>query len=151
MQYIRETVFASKTYHENELKFQQFAVEYSDYLAQLRQISAKGTLDKIENEIEENYADNISLKSLGEKYYINSAYLGQVFKKQHGCAFKDFLNNVRLHKAAEIILHTDKKVYEIAADVGYKNQEYFINKFEDAYGVTPTRFRKRNCQKSSIT
>ena len=151
MQYIRETVFSSKTYYENVSKFQQFAVEYSDYLAQLRQNTAKGTIDLVENEIEENYAECISLRSLGEKYYINSAYLGQAFKKKYGCAFKDHLNNVRIRKAAEMMLNTDKKVYEIAVDVGYKNQEYFINKFEEAYGVTPTRFRKRDRQNQNIT
>lgn len=151
LQYIRETVFSSKTSYENICKFQQFTVEYSDYLSQLRQNTAKGTIDLIENEVEENYAECISLKSLGEKYYINSAYLGQAFKKKYGCAFKDHLNNVRIRKAAEMMLNTDKKVYEIAMDVGYKNQEYFINKFEEEYGVTPTRFRKRNLQNQNMT
>lgn len=147
MQYIREAVFTSKTNYENEQKLQQFTVEYSDYLAQLRQNSAKGTINMIEADIEENYYENISLKSFGEKYFINSAYLGQVFKKQFGCSFKDYLNNVRVRKAAELILNTDKKIYEIAGDVGYKNLEYFINRFEEVYGVTPTRFRKRNTEK----
>lgn len=147
MQYIRETVFSSKSKYENEQKLQLFSVEYSDYLAQLRQNTAKGTINQIEADIEENYYENISLKSFGEKYYINSAYLGQLFKKQFGCSFKDYLNNVRIRKAAEMILNTDKKIYEIAIDVGYKNQEYFINRFEEVYGVTPTRFRKRNTMK----
>lgn len=144
MQYIRETVFSSRSNYENEQKFQQFSVEYSDYLAQLRQNMAKGTINLIEADIEENYYENISLKSFGEKYYINSAYLGQLFKKQFGCSFKDYLNNVRVRKAAEMMLNTDKKIYEIAGEVGYKNLEYFINKFEETYGVTPTRFRKRS-------
>lgn len=143
MQYIREAVFTSRTNYENVQKFQQFSVEYSDYLAQLRQNTAKGTINLIEADIEENYYDNISLKSFGEKYYINSAYLGQLFKKQFGCSFKDYLNNVRVRKAAEIMINTDKKIYEIAGEVGYKNLEYFINRFEEIYGVTPTRFRKR--------
>ena len=144
MQYIRETVFVSKTDNENGLKFQQFAIDYSDYLAQLRQNTAKGTIDLIETDIEENYAQNLSLKLFGEKYFINSAYLGQVFKKQYGCAFKDYLNSIRIRKSAEMLLHTDKLVCEIAVDVGYKSQEYFINKFEEVYGATPTRFRKKN-------
>jgi two-component system response regulator YesN len=150
MQYIRETVFTSKTNSGSELKFQQFVADYSDYLTQLKQNTAKGTINLIETEIEENYGENISLKSLGEKYYINSAYLGQVFKKKYGCAFKDYLNNIRIRKAAEMMLGTDKMVYEIAVEVGYKNQEYFINKFEEVYGVTPTRFRKRNLNNHGV-
>lgn len=144
MQYIRDTIFSPSTKYKNEIKFQLFAEEFSDYLAQSRQNKSNETIHLIESEIEEKYADNISLKYLAEKYYFNSAYLGQLFKKQYGCAFKDYLNRIRLRKAAELILSTNKKVYEIAEDVGYKNQEYFINKFEKEYGMTPTRFRKRN-------
>jgi len=144
MQYIKETVFASKTSNENCLRFQQFMDEYADYLMQVRQNKSKGIIELIEAEIEDNYADNISLKYFAEKYYFNSAYLGQLFKKQYGCSFKEYLNNKRIRKAAEMILHTDKKIYEVAVESGYKNLEYFINKFEEVYGTTPTGFRKRH-------
>lgn len=123
----------------NDYQYAKTAMQY-----QLKLDTATCIIDHIENEIEENYAEGLSLKSLGEKYYINSAYLGQIFKKKYGCSFKDHLNNVRIRKAAELLLNTDKEVYEIAVDVGYKNQEYFINKFEEIYKVTPTRLRKRN-------
>lgn len=144
MQYIRDTIFSPRTKYRNEIKFQLFAEEFSDYLMQSRQHKSNESIHMIEAEIEEKYAENISLKYLGEKYYFNSAYLGQLFKKQYGCSFKDYLNRIRLRKAAELILSTNRKVYEIAEEVGYKNQEYFINKFEKEYGMTPTRFRKRS-------
>lgn len=143
MQYIRDAAFSFDILQGNELKLRQFAEEYARYLAQLRQNNAKGILMLLESEIEEHYADNISLKSLGEKYYVNSAYLGQVFRKQFGSSFKDYLNGIRIRKAAELLLRTDHKVYEIAEEVGYKNMDYFINKFESVYGQTPTRFRKK--------
>ncbi|HEX3021984.1 MAG TPA: response regulator [Lachnospiraceae bacterium] len=126
----------------SRLKLKKFAQEFSDYLKQLRQKSTKGVINQVEAYIEVNYADEISLKSIGEKFFVNSAYLGQLFKKQYGCSFKEYLNNLRIRKAAELMLNTDKKVYEIAEDVGYKNLEYFINKFEGKYGATPKRFRK---------
>jgi two-component system response regulator YesN len=128
----------------SKLKLIKFAEEFADYLKQLRQNTAKGVFSHIEKYIEENYAEDISLKSIGEIFYINSAYLGQLFKKQYGCAFKDYLNNLRIRKAADLMLRTDRKVYEIAEDVGYKNLEYFITKFEGIYGATPKRFRKSN-------
>ena len=146
IQYVREAILKLKMNHGNELKFQQFAEEYSDYLTHLRQNTAKGTMNLIEAEIEERYAENLSLKYLGEKYYINSAYLGQVFKRQYGCSFKDYLNKVRIRKAAQMMLRTNMKVYEIALEVGYKNIEYFVNKFEEIYEMTPTRFRKKSMQ-----
>lgn len=146
--YINKKVFDSKTNKENSLNFQKFALDYSEFLGQLRQNTAKGMIGQIEAEIEKKYSENISLKLFGEKYFVNSAYLGQVFKKQYGCSFKEYLNSVRMRKAAEMIVNTDNLVCEIALAVGYKNQEYFINKFVEIYGVTPTRFRKQNRSKS---
>lgn len=148
MQYIRETVFSSENNQGKKLKFQQFVLEYSEYLAQLRQNTTRGIFKSIEAEIEENYAENISLKSLGEKYYINSVYLGQLFKKKYGCTFKDYLNNIRIQKAADLLLNSDRQISQIAVDVGYKSLDYFIIKFEEIYDKTPLRFRKQrqiNC------
>lgn len=150
MQYIKETVFAAKNGSENCMRFQQFIEEYSDYLMQVRQNKSKGIIELIEAEIENNYPDNISLKQLAEKYYFNSAYLGQLFKKRYGCSFKDYLNNLRIRKAAEMLLHTDKKIYEVAVETGYKNMEYFVNRFEEVYGTTPTGFRKRHTESKNI-
>jgi len=143
MQYIRETIFLGEEGNGSQQKFLMFIEEYSDYLAQLKKKTVQGSMQQIIEEIEMHYMENLSLKAFGEKYFINSAYLGQVFKKQYGCSFKEHLNNIRIQKAAELILNTDKLIYEIAEEVGYKNREYFVGKFEEMYGVTPTRFRKR--------
>ena len=81
----------------------RFACEYGDYLSQLRKNVSRGVLGEIECEIRENYAKNITLKSLSEKYYVNSAYLGQLFRKKNGQSFKDYLNNYRMERAADLL------------------------------------------------
>lgn len=86
-------------------------------------------LGEIECEIRKNYAKNITLKSLSEKYYVNSAYLGQLFRKKNGQSFKDYLNNYRMERAADLLLHTDKKIVEIAEEVGYHDLDYFDDPF----------------------
>ncbi len=106
-------------------------------------LTNKNILSIIENEIFENYSLNLSLKNLSEKYYINSAYLGQLFKKNFGCSFKDYLNNYRIEKACEFLTKTDKKVYFIAQQVGYNNFDYFVDRFVNSKGCTPTKYRNR--------
>lgn len=101
-----------------------------------------GLLLLIEKDIRQNYMEDISLKSLSEKYYISRPYLGQLFRKQFSVSFKDYLNSVRLENAEKLLLQTDEKVYNIASMVGYNNSDYFINKFTGAKGVTPARFRR---------
>lgn len=98
-------------------------------------------LSRIEEEIQQNYKDNLSLKELSDKYFINSAYLGQLFKKKYGIYFKDYLNCVRIEKAKELLLNSNEKVYKISELVGYNNVDYFINKFTKVVGTTPSKYR----------
>lgn len=119
-----------------------FSLNFADYLNNLRKNSAKGILSYIDKEIYEHYMDKLSLKSLSEKYYLNSAYLGQMFKKKYKVSFKDYLNEYRIEKAAEILKRSDEKIYEIAKKVGYSNNDYFINKFTQIKGKTPFKYRK---------
>ncbi len=123
--------------------FKKFILEFSIYLRQLRQYAFGGVLTQIDKEIEEHYMDNLSLKDLSKKYYINSAYLGQIFKKQYGIAFKDYLNNYRIERAAELLIRVDVKIYEIAEAVGFNSTDYFISKFVEVKGITPLQYRKQ--------
>lgn len=143
IQYIRENAFDTHTVRGSKCHFEKFVEEYAEYLCQIRKHLSKGVLQDIERDIKANYAQNITLKELGKKYFINSAYLGQLFRKQYGMSFKDYLNTYRIEKAAELLLRTDKKIYYVAEQVGYHDLDYFINKFISLKGCTPTSFRKR--------
>lgn len=123
--------------------FKKFIFDFADYTDTLRKNTFRGVLCYIEKEIEEHYMENLSLKTLSEKYFINSAYLGQIFKKNYGVSFKDYLNNYRIDRATELLIRTDEKVYLIAERVGYNNLDYFINKFVAVKGKTPLQFRKQ--------
>lgn len=120
----------------------KFACEYAEYLVQLRKNVSRGILTEIENEIKEHYAENLTLRELGQKYYINSSYLGQIFRKRYGQSFKNYLNNYRIREAASQLIRTDKKVSQIAEDVGYRDLDYFISRFIEQEGCTPSRYRK---------
>ena len=117
--------------------------EYADYLMQLSSRQSGEMLKQIEEDIRTNFRENLTLKDMGKKYFINSAYLGQTFKKQYGESFKDYLNRVRIDAAEELLLYSNKKIYEIAEEVGYKDMDYFINKFISLKGCTPTKFRRQ--------
>ena len=80
---------------------------------------------------------------LSEKYYVNSAYLGQLFRKKYGQSFKDYLNNYRMDRAADILLHSDKKIILVAEEVGYHDLDYFVNRFIQVKGCTPAKFRRQ--------
>lgn len=98
---ISESSFEKGVMRGSKAHLTRFAREYGDYLSQLQNVS-RGVLGEIEREIRENYAENITLKGSSEKYYVNSAYLGQLFRKKNGQSFKDYLNNYRMERAADL-------------------------------------------------
>lgn len=140
---IIESTFEEGILRGSKTHLSLFACEYANYLAQLRKNVSRGVIGEIEREIRNHYPENLTLKGLSEKYYVNSAYLGQLFRKKYKTSFKDYLNNYRIEQAATMLLRTDQKVYQIAEAVGYKDIDYFVNRFITAKGCTPAKYRKQ--------
>lgn len=141
---VSESTFEEGIRRGSKTHLSRMACEYGDYLAQLRKNVSRGVLADVEREIKNNYATNLTLKELSEKYYVNSAYLGQLFRKKYGCSFKDYLNQYRMEEAAKLLIRTDQKIYQIAETVGFKDVDYFVNRFIAAKGCTPAKFRKQS-------
>ena len=142
MLYISNNVFDSDISRGSRAHLRRFACEYAEYLIQLRKNVSRGVLMDVEREVRERFAENITLKDLSKKYYVNSSYLGQIFRKKYGQSFKDYLSNYRINEAAQMLLRTDKKISVIAEEVGYHDTDYFISRFIEQKGCTPARYRK---------
>jgi len=120
----------------------QFCIEYADYLSQLRKNVSGGVLLEIEKEISMHYMENLSLRDLGKKYYVNSSYLGQMFQKKYNQSFRDYLTKYRIECAKQLLINTEKRIADIAEEVGYKDTDYFLKKFIEANGCTPSKYRR---------
>lgn len=129
-------------------KIIQFTQEYAEYILSLRE-DGGSIIQQVEQDIRLNYRENLTLKGLSQKYYVNSAYLGQLFKKKYGVTFRKYLNNCRIEQAARLLLTTSDKVYHIAQAVGYQDMDYFIERFIDIKGCTPSNYRKINQRQGS--
>lgn len=125
----------------------EFICAYAEYLDRLRKIESDGVIGQVKQYVKQNYNKNISLKSIGEQFYVNNVYLGQIFKKKCGMTFKEYLNQIRIEKATELLVHSDEKIYTIAEKVGFHNTDYFISKFVQEKGMTPLQYRKAMAKK----
>lgn len=74
---------------------------------------------------------------------MNAYYFSSFFKKNSGENFKDYVNKVRLKHAMALLVTTDKKTYEIADQVGFRDARSFSELFQRTYGETPASYRKR--------
>ncbi|MBW4082643.1 AraC family transcriptional regulator [Paenibacillus sp. S150] len=91
---------------------------------------------------DQQYAEAMSLEALADLYGIHSYTLSRAFKQMIGQNFVDYLTEVRLRRAKQLIEETDGKINEIAEQVGYQ-ASYFNRIFKKSEGITPSRYRDR--------
>lgn len=96
---------------------------------------------QIISEVQHNYREDMNLKTLAYKYHMNASYLGQIFQKEAGCSFAQYLSNTKNSIAKDLILNTNMKINDIARQVGYTDISYFYRKFKQCYGVSPASLR----------
>lgn len=97
-------------------------------------------IDMAKKYIEEHYFEDISLYDLGKHVNMNSAYLSRIFKQKTGKNFLDYLTDIRIERAKEIIRSGRFKVSEIASAVGYRSVSYFGKIFKSITGYTPREY-----------
>ncbi|MCJ7841306.1 AraC family transcriptional regulator [Lederbergia sp. NSJ-179] len=93
--------------------------------------------------MQENYMNDISLDYCADEVNLHPSILSRVFKEISGWNFIDFLTNIRLMKAKELLIETDTKINQIAENIGYR-PSYFNRLFKKNEGITPSEFRKVN-------
>lgn len=88
-----------------------------------------------------SYADNWTLKKLGDQFRIHPVYLGQLFRKETGENFAGYLNRYRIEEAKKLLQESNLKVSEVAQQVGYCETVYFNRQFRKYVGVSPMEFK----------
>lgn len=92
--------------------------------------------------IGKNYMLNPSLFEISKKLGLTLPYLSVKFKNQMGMTFTEYLQKVRIGNSLRLLSSTDKKVFEIAEIVGYKDIKCFYRIFKKYMGKSPGEFRK---------
>ncbi|HEY8499562.1 MAG TPA: AraC family transcriptional regulator, partial [Clostridia bacterium] len=97
---------------------------------------------KIKDDLDKDFADNISLESLEKKYHISKYHICREFTKHFHISPIRYLNLKKITAAKELLIHTDKKINEIGRITGFENPNNFIRHFKKQTGVTPLEYRK---------
>ncbi|MFC5407522.1 helix-turn-helix domain-containing protein [Cohnella soli] len=88
-----------------------------------------------------NYNDNaLCADQIADSLGMNARRLAKTFKQAMGISIADYLNGVRMEKAADLLRNSKLSVNEILLRVGYENESYFYRMFKNRYGMTPKEF-----------
>lgn len=95
---------------------------------------------KIINYLNENFDKNISLKTAANNLHLNASYLSSLIKSETGLTYTQYITELRINKAKELLNTTKLSLAEISESVGFNDYFYFIKKFKREVGVSPGKY-----------
>lgn len=100
------------------------------------------TIRKVLDYIHQHYGDSaISLDSVAAGVNLNPSYLGKLFKESEGIHFTEYVNQLRMNRAQQLLKDTSDSLTKISLEVGFNSTSYFVTCFKKYTGMTPTKFR----------
>lgn len=140
---------------KNSMKTSQTLEEIKNYIRMLLKkiigvrdtISGRRYSDIIEiakDQIRKTYmSDEISLNTIAAEVGMSPSYFSSIFSKEMGKTFVEYLTEIRMDRAKELLMCSSMKTSEIGYEVGYKDPHYFSYIFKKMQNCTPKEFRAR--------
>ncbi|MCB6366766.1 AraC family transcriptional regulator [Intestinibacillus massiliensis] len=97
--------------------------------------------EQVEEYLKVHYCENLSLKSVADKFYVSTFYLAHIMKSHLGIPMIRYVIRLRIGEAQNLLCTTNYPVKQISQMVGYANFNYFLNVFKKTTGKTPNEFR----------
>jgi len=101
-------------------------------------------IEKSKEYIDKNYMNPISLKQVSDYLGISPTYLSEIFTIYNNDNFVEYITNVRINKAKELLSDPVIKVYEVGSMVGYEDSAYFSRVFKKVTGLSPVNYQKKH-------
>ncbi|MFD1406152.1 AraC family transcriptional regulator [Robinsoniella peoriensis] len=94
--------------------------------------------------IRENYRDRIYIRDLAGLINVNEQYFCRFFRRAIGKTPMEYVNEIRIRRAAEMVISTDNLIMDICLDCGFNNLGNFLREFKKYTGTTPRLYKKEN-------
>ncbi|GGH29111.1 response regulator [Paenibacillus segetis] len=128
-----------------------FFSQYSDVLTQIVLATCEFmlTVSKGRNNIiidalhyiDNHFKQDITLNDIANHINVNSSYLSRLFKEKTGDTIINTINHKKIERAKDSLRNTDKKIYEIAEEIGIDDTSYFSHFFKKYTGVSPKQYK----------
>ncbi len=101
------------------------------------------TFNSIVDFCSRNFREDITLDYLAESLHLSKYYISHLINKKLHQSFSDYINNLRIAEACNILKETDKKIADISEDVGFGTIRSFNRSFKQIMGVSPAEYRSK--------
>ncbi|MBE6538748.1 MAG: helix-turn-helix domain-containing protein [Ruminococcaceae bacterium] len=107
-----------------------------------------GNVRHIVNYLHLHFREPVSLLSVSREVHLTPNYIGEIFRKEVGVSFTDYVQRLRLNYATNLLACSDLSVAEISFKSGFHSVSYFIKSFRTVTGRTPLEYRNSVAEKS---
>jgi len=103
-------------------------------------LSSKNFIEQSIVYMKKHYNEDISLERVADRLFLNQTYFSRLFKQYIGNTFTDYLIELRMEKAKELLETGKYKAYEVSQLVGYRSEKYFFRIFKQYTGSSPAEY-----------
>ena len=99
--------------------------------------------EEVSDYINHHYS-TVTIKDLCDEFHFQEDYFNRLIKNKTGMTYSAYLQQVRLEKAASLLVRSKLTIHEISENVGYRNKGFFYKIFREKYDMNPAEYRKRS-------
>ena len=94
--------------------------------------------------INRSYTEKITLSDISKSLHVNPTYFSSLFTREMGKTFSEYLMELRISKAEELLKNTGLSILDAATASGFDDQSYFTKVFRKHTGLTPGKYREQH-------
>jgi len=106
-------------------------------------------VNEVINYLKANYSSRITLDDIAKHTLLSKNYLITIFREIMNTTIFNYLTDVRIERACEMLAMPEQKIGNVSACVGYNDNSYFVKVFKNVMGITPSEYRD-NALKGSL-
>ncbi|MBQ3599786.1 MAG: helix-turn-helix domain-containing protein [Lachnospiraceae bacterium] len=137
-----EEIIEMQNFQQLEFWFKEKIVQVCKNNYVCEKIDSIDIVKKAKEFIQLNYAKDIDLNEVAAYLQISPYYFSKLFKKRTGKNFIEYLTQVRMEHAKNLLKNSTKSMKEICIDIGYSDANYFSRTFKKNIGISPTEYKK---------
>lgn len=106
--------------------------------------SQGNNIQKVLLYIHKHFKENLELKTVADVVHYSPQHMSKLFHKTMGITFKEYVTNLRMNYASELLINTQIEIAQIGREAGFGTRQNFTKEFNLFYSCSPSEYRQKN-------